>query len=284
MLFITKEDYYENGQLLCKEDRLNKFGLIYKEKAETIDNSREKDRYTFEFMEKVIDFEIKCEGVFGQSMAGDNTSLREFFGNCYWRQTWDEEVIRAKEEAEENLKLENERLIRLSLTQYDEPVTIKTKEEHDLFMNSKEAIIKLYDHWQEWEKNKYRKGDSIDLHFTEQQKKYIFLSSAIVGITTYDDDLDVKYGKMIAETLVQIKNRTTFNYIKDEAKYQDFISSCNYIIRWLDWGSSIRGAWFDIWDGKIEPDESLSNIDYPDDHIKITEDFINWFVDFLTIN
>jgi hypothetical protein len=49
-------------------------------------------------------------------------------------------------------------------------------------MNSKEAIIKLYNYWQDFENKQFREGETLDTHFTEQEKKCIFLSSAIIGI------------------------------------------------------------------------------------------------------
>lgn len=139
-------------------------------------------------------------------------------------------------------------------------------------LNSKELILKLYDFWQ----NTVCTG--LDAYFNEQEKKCIFLSSAIVGITTYNDDLSAEFGKMILDTLIQIKNRTTFEYIKDENNYKNYILSCNFIESWLNWGTSIRGAWFD---GKIKVDEPLINVGYDGDEIAITEYFMDWFIDWL---
>jgi len=148
-------------------------------------------------------------------------------------------------------------------------------------MNSKEAIVKLFEQWQEYTNEQFPDNESLDTYFSKQEKKCIFLSSAIIGITTYDDELSKEYGKMILDTLIQIKNRTTFEYIKDKENYRKFILSCNFIQNWIEWGTSIRGAWFNTGDGKIVPDEYLGNIGYKEDHIVITDDFMNWFVDWL---
>jgi len=148
-------------------------------------------------------------------------------------------------------------------------------------MNPKEAIKKLYEQWQEFTNEQYPDNESLDTYFSEQEKKCIFLSSAIIGITTYDDELDKEFGKMILSTMIQIKNRITFEYIKNKENYKNFILSCNFIEEWIEWGTGIRGAWFNTGDGKIVPDEALSNVGYDEDGIRITDDFMEWFIEFL---
>lgn len=149
-------------------------------------------------------------------------------------------------------------------------------------MDSKEAIVKLYEQWQEFQNDKFRGNETLDTYFNEQEKKCIFLSDAIIGITTYDDGLSAEFGKIVLDTLIQIKNRSTFEYIKDETNYKNYILSCNFIESWLEWGSSIRGAWFNVADGKIVPIEYLGNVGYEGDCVYITEDFMNWFIEFLS--
>ena len=149
-------------------------------------------------------------------------------------------------------------------------------------MNEKEAIMKLYEQWQEWHNDHYAKPESLDTYFNEQQKKRIFLSDAIIGIVTYDDELSADYGNMILNTLIQIKNKTTLEYIKDRNNYKNYIISCNFICDWLYWGTSIRTAWFNTFDGKITPNEYLGNTGYNSDYISITVDFMNWFIDWLS--
>lgn len=138
-------------------------------------------------------------------------------------------------------------------------------------MDSKEIIKKLYEVWQ--------KDVDINNDFSTEERKCIFLSEAVVGIETYDIELSLEFGKMILEVLIQIKKRTTFEYIKDKECYKKYILTCNLIKDWLTWGTSIRGAWFG---GRIDPHDSLMNIGYYEDYIEVTEDFMNWFVDWLS--
>lgn len=151
-------------------------------------------------------------------------------------------------------------------------------------MNSKEVILKLYDSWLKHQREMYSSEKEFESDFSEyneSEKRAMFLSEYIVGITTYDGNLSLKFGKMIIETLEQIKNKTTYEYIENELNYEKYILSCNFIERWLDWGTSIRGAWFNTYDGKIETDEYLGNVGCDKEFINITEDFISWFVDWL---
>jgi hypothetical protein len=109
-----------------------------------------------------------------------------------------------------------------------------------------------------------------DETFSLKELKLIFLSSEIVGLTTYDYDMDKELGEMILETMIHIKNRTNFDYIEDN--YRKYIISCNFIINWLNWGDSIRGAWFDP-DGEIETPYGV---------IATTEEFMGELIDFLS--
>jgi len=109
-----------------------------------------------------------------------------------------------------------------------------------------------------------------DETFSLKELKLIFLSSEIVGLTTHDYDLDKELGEMILETMIHIKNRTNFDYIEDN--YRKYIISCNFIINWLNWGASIRGAWFDP-DGEIETPYGV---------IATTEEFMGDLIDFLS--
>jgi len=126
-------------------------------------------------------------------------------------------------------------------------------------------ILETYYKWV----NDYNLND----YLSESEKKKAFLCDVILDMTTYDMGISIEIGEMVLETLIQIKNRTTFEYIKDATNYKNYILSCQFIMDWLNWGTSIRGAWFDTFEGVIghacgEP-------------ILLTEDLINPFIDWL---
>ena len=81
---------------------------------------------------------------------------------------------------------------------------------------------------------------------TKEQFKYIFLSDYIFDVITYDDDLSYVFGKKIYEVMKTIQEGQTFDYIKQEEKYIDYILVCNLLESFdlIEWGSSVRGAWF----------------------------------------
>lgn len=74
-----------------------------------------------------------------------------------------------------------------------------------------------------------------------------FLGSYIFDFTTYDNDLDEYFAKKMIEVINAILTQTTFDYIKDESNYLNYITMCNmpFLKNKLEWGASIRGAWFD---------------------------------------
>jgi len=152
-------------------------------------------------------------------------------------------------------------------------MTYKTNDKN--YITGKEAVFKLYENWKE--DNEYFKEDN----YTESEIKKIFLSDAICNITTYDDDLSLEFGNMIYDTMEVIFERKTFEYIKHDENYIKYILSCHFIEDWLDWGTSIRGAWFNYFDAKFEPKGAyLCNI-IVQDYIDIDECFMNWFMLFL---
>jgi hypothetical protein len=76
---------------------------------------------------------------------------------------------------------------------------------------------------------------------------YDWATSNIFDLTTYDGDLNKLFVQVIIAVCKVILNRHTFKFIKDEAMYIAYILVCQMLERnnWIDWGTSIRGAWFD---------------------------------------
>lgn len=82
----------------------------------------------------------------------------------------------------------------------------------------------------------------------------------IFDITTYDSDIDRLFAEQIVEVLEQIANRTTFEYIKNAECYVRYLTVVNFkgVYPLLNWGGSIRGAWFDAnEDEPFEPEVGL---------------------------
>lgn len=85
----------------------------------------------------------------------------------------------------------------------------------------------------------YRECESFDT-------KYEWAASHIFNLATYDGDLDEKFVKLILEVCEVILENRNWDYIEDEINYFAFIAVCQRLnsLGWIDWGTSIRGAWF----------------------------------------
>lgn len=82
--------------------------------------------------------------------------------------------------------------------------------------------------------------------YTLVEWKYAWLCDSVFNIDTYDTNLSVKWGKLIFDVMRAIQGHKTYDYIKDEANYETYVAVCNLfnLNQLIDWGSSIRGAWF----------------------------------------
>lgn len=75
-----------------------------------------------------------------------------------------------------------------------------------------------------------------------------YLGDHIFGFVTYEDEIAAFLSKKAVEVCEAISNRTTFDYIKDPEDRRWFIVMCNmpFFAERIDWGTSIRGAWWDF--------------------------------------
>ena len=96
----------------------------------------------------------------------------------------------------------------------------------------------------------------LDKHFKEEQHlecapetKMEYLGSSIFDFNTYDSEIDILFAEKMVEVLKVILNKNTFEYIKDREQYLNYLTMVNmpFLTDKLDWGGSIRGAWFDNW-------------------------------------
>jgi len=79
-----------------------------------------------------------------------------------------------------------------------------------------------------------------------------YLSYAIFDFTTYDSGMDELFATKAAEVCAAINDGRTFDYIKDAEDYKWYLLMCNmpFFVGRLNWGGSIRGAWWDAPIGK----------------------------------
>ncbi len=81
-----------------------------------------------------------------------------------------------------------------------------------------------------------------------------YLAAHIFDFTTYDGEISELLGAKALEVCAAISNKTTFEYIKDPENYRWYIVMVNmpFFVPRLEWGPSIRGAWWDYKDQVLE--------------------------------
>ena len=78
--------------------------------------------------------------------------------------------------------------------------------------------------------------------FTKEECGYIWFCSLFT--TFYDSDMELKWGKLLYETIIAIIERKQSTLLAE--KYEEYLLCLNLIgIDKLNWGSSIRFCWFD---------------------------------------
>lgn len=81
-----------------------------------------------------------------------------------------------------------------------------------------------------------------------------YLADYIFGFTTYDSGMSKLLAGKALEVCAAICNKQTFAYIENADNYQWYIIMCNmpFFAGRLDWGTSIRGAWWSLDDTSFE--------------------------------
>lgn len=79
-----------------------------------------------------------------------------------------------------------------------------------------------------------------------------YLGSDIFNFTTYDGEMSALFARKAIEVCAAINNRLTFDYIKEPNNYRWYLLMCNmpFFSERLEWGTSIRGAWWGAMPGK----------------------------------
>lgn len=103
-------------------------------------------------------------------------------------------------------------------------------------MKIKEELDKIYNKHKEFRDNELSKLE--------------FLASETFNLTTYDSELDELFVSKIIEVIKVIIKGENFEYIENEQNYINYILVCQLLDRlgWIDWGTSIRGAWLEDFD------------------------------------
>jgi len=98
--------------------------------------------------------------------------------------------------------------------------------------------------------------DNLEVLYQDQltndcprKDKMAFLGNTIFNFTTYDDEMDAILAQGMIEVCESILDRTTFEYVKDKNNHMRYIIMINmpFLAEKIDWGVSVRGAWFDMW-------------------------------------
>ena len=86
-----------------------------------------------------------------------------------------------------------------------------------------------------------------------------WLGEQVFDFTTYDGAMSALFAEKAIEVCDAITRRETFDYIGSADGYKWFLLMCNmpFFADRLEWGTSIRGAWWDskslescgLWDG-----------------------------------
>ena len=80
------------------------------------------------------------------------------------------------------------------------------------------------------------------------ESKLEYIGNTIFDFTTYDGEADAVFAKKMLPVVKAIVERTTFEYQDSgEEQYLNYLTMVNmpFLADKLEWGTSIRGAWFD---------------------------------------
>lgn len=91
----------------------------------------------------------------------------------------------------------------------------------------------------------------------EEPSKLEWVATSVFDLVTYDGDLDERFAKDILEVCKVILEKRNYEYIEDEQNYVKYILVCQLLDKnyWINWGTSIRGAWFEVNESKDILDE-----------------------------
>lgn len=104
---------------------------------------------------------------------------------------------------------------------------------------------------QEWLELLWHSHLHEDSMEADQTSRLEYLAKAVFGIWTYDGEKDEEFAGRAVEVALTISNKTTFDYIKEPGQYRWYLLLCHFpfFADRIEWGCSIRGAWWRSYEG-----------------------------------
>jgi len=118
-----------------------------------------------------------------------------------------------------------------------------------------------------------------------------YLSDQIFDITTYDGEMGELFGTKSVEVCKAISDKKTFDYIADPESYKWYLMIVNTVFfeNKLEWGTSIRGAWWNLSGDDVFTINSCGLYVDGDQLLEITfnknqwDEFVNAMAEFIKI-
>ena len=117
----------------------------------------------------------------------------------------------------------------------------------------------------------YKSECEYYLDYVEEAKtKYDWAAEAVFGLVTYNSNMNEFLVKKIIEVCKVILDKNAHNYLINAQNKLIYILVCQVLHskRWIDWGQSILGCWFDTAD-LLERDEILYHTCFTTDDLNI---------------
>ena len=117
-----------------------------------------------------------------------------------------------------------------------------------------------------------------------------FLADHVFDFTTYDSGVSIMFAKHAVEVIDAISNKKTFDYFKgNDERYKWYLIMVNmpFFERRLNWGGSIRGAWWDDPQpfidscGLYEGEDQLGKLEFAERNYKLPLDQPTEFEQFM---
>ena len=96
----------------------------------------------------------------------------------------------------------------------------------------------------------FKKKQEMTADLSDKANTSAEVVSRSFDLTTYDSAVDAVFAETIVQVLEAIRDKNTFEYIEKTEQYFKYLVVVNLpmIHKILNWGGSIRGAWFDLGD------------------------------------